>query len=183
MEYIAKITEEDGHWLVAFPDCPGCQTFGDTKADAVEMARDALEGWLETGLDHGDVPPRPAAHRGMAIAVGARLESAIRLRWLRDDLNLTQGQLAKLVGVSQQQIAKLEDPAANPTLGTLDAIATKAGVRLTLSYEPRQTLLARAEAAVRHRAKRKTKPRVSTRVATNRQPSPRPRLRGGDQRG
>jgi hypothetical protein len=53
------------------------------------MARDALEDWLETGLDHGDVPPRPAAHRGMVIAVGARLESAIRLRWLRDDLNLT----------------------------------------------------------------------------------------------
>jgi transcriptional regulator with XRE-family HTH domain len=76
---------------------------------------------------------------------------------LRDDLSLTQGQLAKLVGVSQQQIAKLEDPAANPTLGTLDAIATKAGMRLTLSYEPLRTLPLGAEATIKHRTKRQTK--------------------------
>jgi len=44
MEYIAKLTTEDGHWLVEFPDCPGCQTFGETKAEALEMANEALEG-------------------------------------------------------------------------------------------------------------------------------------------
>ena len=140
MEYIAKITHEDGAWLAEFPDCPGCQTFGDTKDEAIAMATEALEGWLETHLLHGDVPPRPTASRGVAIAVRPRLDIAIQIRWLRDSLGLTQAALAKRVGVSQQQIAKLENPDANPTISTLDAIASKADARLTVTIEgPRRT--------------------------------------------
>jgi len=138
MEYVAKITTEDGRWLVKFPDCPGCQTFGETKEAAIAMASEALEGWLETHLEYGDAPPRPAPHRGVPIRVRPRLDIAIQLRWLREDLGLTQRELAVRVGVSQQQIAKLENPEGNPTIGTLEAIASKAGARfvVVLGYEP-----------------------------------------------
>jgi predicted RNase H-like HicB family nuclease/transcriptional regulator with XRE-family HTH domain len=137
MEYVAKITTEDGRWLVEFPDCPGCQTFGETKVSAIAMASEALEGWLETHLAYGDAPPRPAPHRGVPIRVRPRLDIAIQLRWLREDLGLTQRELAVRIGVSQQQIAKLENPEGNPTIGTLDAIASKAGARfvVVLGYE------------------------------------------------
>jgi predicted RNase H-like HicB family nuclease/DNA-binding XRE family transcriptional regulator len=134
MKYFAKLTQEDGQWLVEFPDCPGCQTFGKTKLEALEMAREALEGWLETSLLHGDVPPHPRPRRGTPVWVRPRLEVAIQIRWLRDELRLTQGQLAKRVGVSQQQIAKLENPDANPTIGTLEALAQNADARLTISF-------------------------------------------------
>ncbi len=79
MQYIAKLTREAGRWLVEFPDCPGCQTFGETKEEALAMAADALEGWLETHLEFGDVLPRPRARRGgvpidvppgLAVALG-----------------------------------------------------------------------------------------------------------------
>jgi len=143
MEYTAKITHKDGHWLVAFPDCHGCQTFGDSKVEAIKMAHEALEGWLEAHLLHGGVPPRPRAHRGVAIAVRPRLDVAIQIRWLRDVYNVTQGELAKRVGVSQQQIAKLENPDANPTIGTLDAFASKADARLTVTISPARTLRAK----------------------------------------
>ncbi len=134
MIYIAKIySDTDGRWLVEFPDCPGCQTFGDTKTEAIEMAHEALEGWLETSMEHGDVPPHPASHRGEQIAVRPALAVAIQLRWLRDDRGLTQTQLAKQIGVSQQQIAKLEKADANPTIGTLADLAKKIGVVLTIS--------------------------------------------------
>lgn len=130
MEYIAKLRQEDGHWLVDFPDCPGCQTFGDTKQEALAMAAEALEGWLETQLDHGEVPRRPRPHRGgVAIPVAPGLDVAIQLRWLRDELGLTQAQLARQVGVTQQQIAKLERSGSNPTIRTLAQLTDRLGAR------------------------------------------------------
>jgi predicted RNase H-like HicB family nuclease/transcriptional regulator with XRE-family HTH domain len=131
MEYIAKLTTEDGRWLVEFPDCPGCQTFGETKAEVLEMAGEALEGWLEAHLEYGDSPPRPKRHRGVPIQVRQRLAVAIQIRWLREDLGLTQRELAGKAGVSQQQIAKLEKPSGNPTIGTLEAIAKNSGAQLS----------------------------------------------------
>jgi predicted RNase H-like HicB family nuclease/DNA-binding XRE family transcriptional regulator len=138
VHYTAKIiTEADGRWLVNFPDCPGCQTFGDSKAEAITRARDALDGWLRVSMEHGDVPPHPKAQRGVVITVEARLGIAMQLRMLRNAEGLTQGQMAKRVGVSQQQIAKLENPDANPTLETLVAIADKTGADFAVSLVPR----------------------------------------------
>lgn len=137
MQYIAKLTREAGRWLVGFPDCPGCQTFGDTKEEALTMAAEALEGWLETSLEHGDVPPRPRARRGgVPIDVRAGLDVAIQLRWLRDELGLSQAGLAKRVGVSQQQIAKLEKPTSNPTIRTLVELTKKLGARVLINVGP-----------------------------------------------
>jgi antitoxin HicB len=133
MQYIAKLSREGGRWLIDFPDCPGCQTFGDTKEEALAMAADALEGWLETHLEHGDVPPRPRARRGgVAINVPGGLDVAIQLRWLRDELGLSQAELARRVGVSQQQIAKLERPTSNPTIRTLIELTEKLGSRVLI---------------------------------------------------
>lgn len=55
------------------------------------------------------------------------------IRWLREDLGITQTQLAKRVGVSQQQVAKLENPSANPSLATLEAVAKGAGAVLDVT--------------------------------------------------
>jgi transcriptional regulator with XRE-family HTH domain len=59
--------------------------------------------------------------------------------------------------VSQQQIAKLENPEGNPTIGTLEAIASKAGAELVvqLGY---------------HRAS-KTKGRIATKRGTRTKPT------------
>src|SRR5262245_7267784 len=124
MEYVAKLTREGKRWLVDFPDCPGCQTFGESRAEASAMAREALEGWLEANLLGGLAPPRPRRRRGgHLVPVRSRLAVALQIRWVREDLGLTQAQLAKRVGVWQQQVAKLENPDANPTLATLESIA------------------------------------------------------------
>lgn len=155
MEYIAKLAREGGRWLVEFPDCPGCQTFGETKAEAIAMAAEALEGWLEAHLEYGDAPPRPVPHRGVPIQVRPRLDIAIQLRWLREALRLTQREFATRLGVSQQQIAKLENPEGNPTLGTLEAIASKAGAQFVvrLGYQRASETRARIPTKRKVRAK------------------------------
>src|SRR5437868_15472856 len=106
MHYVAKLTREGRHWLVNFPDCPGCQTFGDSKHEAMEMAADALAGWLASFLKHGELPPVPKSREGqsmVAVAVPARLAAVIMIRLRRAELGLTQKQLAERLGVSQQQ--------------------------------------------------------------------------------
>lgn len=57
---------------------------------------------------------------------------AVSLRWARLDAGLTQAELALRAGVSQQQVAKLERPGANPSIATLGKIATALGARLEL---------------------------------------------------
>src|SRR5690349_4470093 len=116
MYYVAYITHEGKRVLAEFPDCPGCQTFADDEEKIAEVAREALEGWLEAHLVDGQIPPRPRAHYGAPFGTMARisvrpgLAAALNIRWARDERALSQKALGELAGVSQQQIAKLEHP-------------------------------------------------------------------------
>ena len=58
----------------------------------------------------------------------------MRPGWARQDAGLSQKQLAEKAGVSQQQIAKLENPDENPTLGTLSKVSEALGMPLTVSF-------------------------------------------------
>jgi predicted RNase H-like HicB family nuclease/DNA-binding XRE family transcriptional regulator len=134
MFYRATVVKSGKSWLVSFVDCEGCLTQGDSRVEAIESAHEALEGWLEAHLVQGNAPPRPRSRKGDAIEVAPLLSAVLQIRWRREELELTQGQLAKRAGVSQQQIAKLEDPDGNPTVATLEKIAAALGLRLELSF-------------------------------------------------
>ena len=130
MEYTAYISREGKHWLAEFPDCPGCQTFADKSDDLPAAAQEALEGWLEAHLVDGAIPPEPKVHRRAptghklaAIRIDAGLAVALQIRWARAKEGLSQNELAKRAKVTQQQIAKLERPGENPTIGTIQKIA------------------------------------------------------------
>jgi len=49
---------EDDSWTVELPVLPGCVTWGATRSEALEMAKDAAEAWVLTALRFGDeIPP------------------------------------------------------------------------------------------------------------------------------
>lgn len=48
---------EDGTWTVEVPILPGCITWGETRSEAVEMAKDAIEAWVLTAVRFGDALP------------------------------------------------------------------------------------------------------------------------------
>lgn len=49
MNYRILLREEDeGGYTVIVPSLPGCVTFGETIEEAVQMAREAIELYLET---------------------------------------------------------------------------------------------------------------------------------------
>lgn len=136
MEFAAKVTREGKYTLAEFPDCPGCQTFVEGRASIEVAAAEALAGWLDANLGRDLVPPRPKRHVGkqfIQVPVPAMLSVRIELRWAREEEQLTQAQLAKRIGVSQQQIQKLEGAGSNPTLETLEKVAEGLGRRLSIA--------------------------------------------------
>jgi len=68
----------------------------------------------------------------VAVRVRPRLAAVLQIRWARADAGLSQAALAERAGVSQQQIAKIENPDGNPTVATLEKVAAALGLRLDL---------------------------------------------------
>jgi transcriptional regulator with XRE-family HTH domain/predicted RNase H-like HicB family nuclease len=143
MRYPAVVTKEGKNVLADFPTCPGCQTFAPPGRAIEHEAKEALELWLESHLQERMLPPRPPrtfkARKGAVlwVPVEPRLAVKLELRWMREDLSLTQAELAKLAGVSQPAIAQLESPDSNPTIGTLNRVARAMGAQI--DFHPSST--------------------------------------------
>lgn len=163
MRYSAVVTQENGAALVRFPDCPGCHTQVESDEDIEPVAREALEGWLEAHLVLGRVPPlppavprrAPAGWRRIMVPVSAPLALRIQLRAARHRAGLTQAALARRVGVRQQQVAALESPDANVSLGTLLRVAEALGHDVAVELSPRLEARDRRRRRSAHRTARR----------------------------
>ncbi len=49
--------EPEGGYTVIVPSLPGCVTYGETIDIAIEMAREAIELYLESLIEHGEEIP------------------------------------------------------------------------------------------------------------------------------
>lgn len=142
MQYVARLTKEGRRTLVEFPDCPGCQTFVEGNEVVLEVAREALEGWLEARLALGDAPPRPQAKHArdrsrVAVRIDPTLAVRLQLRWARQDAGISQAELARRVGVTRQAISLLESPDANLTISTLMRVAEALKMDLEIELQPK----------------------------------------------
>ena len=58
---------EDGTWSVEVPVLPGCVSYGESRSQAVQMIRDAIEAWVLTAIRFRDELP---AIDGCVLAYG-----------------------------------------------------------------------------------------------------------------
>ena len=49
--------EPEGGYTVLVPSLPGCVTYGKTVEEAIEMARDAITGYVESLIEDGEAVP------------------------------------------------------------------------------------------------------------------------------
>jgi predicted RNase H-like HicB family nuclease len=62
MEYpIVLEREEDGRYSVYAPDLRGCASWGNTRAEAVDNIREAIELWIESAKADGADLPEPGS--------------------------------------------------------------------------------------------------------------------------
>lgn len=46
-------TEPEGGYTISVPSLPGCISYGDTFEEAIDMIKDAMEGWLSVASEEG----------------------------------------------------------------------------------------------------------------------------------
>ena len=69
--YPAILYPDDGKIGVTVPDLPGCHTYGNDKADALFMAKDAVEMWLWDAENKHE--PIPSASEHLTLDSGETL--------------------------------------------------------------------------------------------------------------
>lgn len=137
MKYFAHITKQNSSsYLVEFPELKGCLSHGKSLKQAKKNAYEALNGWLASCCDRHLNIPEPKIKRNKnyyPIDVDLKVNFAITLKRARKKRKLSQSQIAKQLGMTQQAYSKFENPfKANPSLSTLKKISCLLNMKLDL---------------------------------------------------
>ncbi len=73
--YTLSIEKYHDGYLAYFPALPGCNTWGKTYEDAVRYAEDALAGYLDVLIAHGD--PIPEETNAKLVSLGITVKTPI----------------------------------------------------------------------------------------------------------
>jgi len=136
IKYQAKIYKDSDAYSVEFPDLPGCFSSGETLEEAKAMATEALTLYLEEARDpKWDIPKaKSRKSRGFYwIAPSPEVAIPLMLRKVRQKLSLSQNQAVKKLGITVQQLQKLETPGkSNSTIKTLSKISQAFDIEIDL---------------------------------------------------
>ena len=132
MVYYCTIEQDEDRFIAQFPDMPNIVTCGFSREEALAMAREALEGCLESDISRGLPIPPPAYADGYPVSVASHIALSLQLRELRGTQSQTE--IAQRLGLTYQAYQRLENPRkANPTVKTLEKIARVYGRELSIS--------------------------------------------------
>ncbi len=127
IRYQAKIFKDGCSFSVLFPDIPGCFSSGNSRNEAKENAREALSLYLEDLYDARDGIPSAVNRKGKQytwITPLPDIAIPLTIRMARVARGLSQSALARKMGVTVQQVQKLETPGkSNPTVKTLISLS------------------------------------------------------------
>ena len=128
IKYQAKIYRDGESYSVEFPDLPGCFTYGDNLEEAKVNAKEALSVYLEEARDPKWEVPKAKVRKSRSyhwIYPSPDVSIPLLIRQKRLEHDLSQNQFAKKLGITTQQLQKLETPGkSNPTVKTLEKIST-----------------------------------------------------------
>ncbi|CAN5463814.1 type II toxin-antitoxin system HicB family antitoxin [soil metagenome] len=55
--------DEGGGFMALVPELPGCMSDGETEAEAMSNAQDAIATWISMAASKGQEPPKPMKQR------------------------------------------------------------------------------------------------------------------------
>jgi antitoxin HicB len=131
------IPQEDGSFLVSYPDIPEALTDGATKAEALSEAVDcliaALGGYLH---DRRDIPKPSLPKKGQQMVIIPPLVSAkLALYQAMREAQITRVELGKRLGVSEGAIRRLLDLDHKSHIEQVDAALYILGKRLLVEVQ------------------------------------------------
>lgn len=126
-QYNATLTpDEEGGFNVTFPDVPEAITAGDTEAEALANARDALGVALRGILYLGGEIPVPKAS-GRPVAVDAEDALKIAVITAFKQAGISKVELAARLGKAETEARRILDPNHPSKLGQLQSALAALG--------------------------------------------------------
>jgi len=135
--YPAVLTPEpEGGFSVAFPDVPEALTQGETEAEALDMAADALVTALSFYVDQGRRPPMPSPAEGRhLVALPALASAKLALHEAMLERRMSNVELARLLGVDEKIVRRLRDLLHRSHIDQVEAALRQLGRRVVLEVE------------------------------------------------
>ena len=109
LDYRIELTPDDnGTFLVTCPQLPIVTTFGETEADAMRHAVDAIEAALASMIDDGEDIPLPV-RSGPGVPVRLPLMTLLKLQlyWALRDAGITRAELARRLSWNRESVDRL----------------------------------------------------------------------------
>lgn len=136
--YPAEIErDEDGRFVITFPDFGWGATDGATREKALEEAKDLLRELITTTMRKGrDLPEpsraskrRPLVIPPLQIALKAALYEAYRLA------NISQRRLARELNIAENEVRRMLNPDHATKAATIDTVLRRLGARISLTVD------------------------------------------------
>ena len=126
--------DEDGRYVVAFPDFGWGATDGATLKEALAEARDLLRELIATTTREGGALPEPSPageERPMVVPpVQVALKAALYDAWRQ--AGISQRQLARDLDIAESEVRRMLNPDHATKAATIDRALCHLGKRLTV---------------------------------------------------
>ena len=66
-EVVIYWSEDDARFIADIPELAGCAAHGDSPAEALAEAQEAIDLWLDTAREFGRDIPKPKGRRGQLV--------------------------------------------------------------------------------------------------------------------
>ena len=126
--------EEGGGFFVTFPDVPGANTCGGDRAEALEMAEDALAVALAGHVhQRWDIPiPSPAKPGQIPVVVPPLVAAKLALYSAMREQGMTRSMLTARLELSEAAVTRLLNPDRHSPIGRIEKALRIVGRRLAV---------------------------------------------------
>jgi len=138
MQYPAKLTHEDGGFVVTFRDIPEAITQGESLEEAVLMAEDALATAMEFYFEDARPVPMPSAPEKDEINIALPASFWAKIILLNEMLaqQVTPSELAKKLSTSPQSVNRIVNLRHASKIDLIARALKSLGKRLELQAVP-----------------------------------------------
>ena len=134
--YPAEIErDEDGRFVITFPDFGWGGTDGATRDEALAEANDLLRELIVATIREGEMLPEPsgAGNRRFLVVPPVQLALKAALYGAWREAGISQGCLARDLGVAESEVRSMLNPEHNTKAATIDGALQQLGKRVTLT--------------------------------------------------
>ena len=129
--------DEDGRFVVTFPDFGWGATDGATREEALAEAKDLLRELITTTIREGRPLPRPSRASKRRPLVIPPLQTALKaaLYEAYRQANISQRRLARDLNIAENEVRRMLNPDHATKASTIEAVLGRLGARISLTID------------------------------------------------